>query len=283
MVIFLDIKEILTDSLKYPLSDWKKILILGIIIFISSAAYNVESFGVKNAAVLFIITGFILGFLVNGYLFRILKSSLDDLPGLPKFDNWIEMFKEGIRVFFVGVVYFLPIILFLLYLMVLFPENLIFSGLELNSLVINTLHSQIDVFILNSVFALGLFLPTMSEISYVIVILEIIYPIIVTPLFLMALTNMANYDDGLISAFRFREILDEIKCIGWMNLITWYVVVGIIYFILFFTVPALIYTFSFQFNMELVNNIVGMFFSLVLYPYLYIFFARAVALIYISE
>lgn len=279
------IKEIVTDSLKYPLSDWKKILILGIIIFVISTARSSAYLGVTNVVAMgiLLILAFIIGFLVDGYLFRILKSSLDDLTELPKFDNWIEMFQEGVRVFLVGVVYFLPIILFLMYLMVVFPENLIFSGLELNSLVINTLHSQIDVFILNSVFVLGLFLPTMSEISYVIVILEIIYPIIVTPLFLMALTNMANYDDGLISAFRFREILDEIKCIGWMNLITWYVVVGIIYFILFFTVPALIYTFSFQFNMELVNNIVGMFFSLVLYPYLYIFFARAVALIYISE
>lgn len=278
------IKEIVTDSLKYPLSDWKKILILGIIIFAIRTARSSDYLDVTNVVAIgiLLIFAFIIGFLVNGYLFRILKSSLDDLTELPKFDNWIEMFHDGVRVFLVGVVYFLPIILFLLYLMIVFPENLIFSGLELNSLVINTLHSQIDVFILNSVLTLGLFLPTI-EFSYVQLILEIIYPLIVTPLFLMALTNMANYDDGLISAFRFREILDEIKCIGWMNLITWYVVVGIIYFILFFTVPALIYTFSFQFNMELVNSIVGMFFSLIVYPYLYIFFARAVALIYISE
>jgi hypothetical protein len=275
----LHIKQLLIDSLKYPLSDWKKILILGIIIFAISVARSYDYLGVTNVVTIgiLLVLAFIIGFLVNGYLFRILKSSLDDLPALPKFDNWIEMFQDGVRVFLVGVVYFLPIILFLLYLMIVFPENLMFSGLELNSLVIDILQSQIDVFILNSVLNLGLFLPTMSEISYIIVILEI-YPLIVTPLFLMALANMANYDDGLISAFRFREILDEIKCIGRVNLIKWYLILVIIYFII--PVPL---TFLFLFNIELLYYVVSVLFSVVIFPYFYIFFARAVALIYISE
>lgn len=278
----MQIKQILIDSLKYPLSDWKKILTLGIIILAIGVTGSYEYLGVTNAVVIWflLIAGFIIGLLVNGYLFRILKSSLDDLPELPKFDNWIEMFKDGVSVFLVGVVYFLPIILIMLYLIIVFSENFMFGSLELNSLVIDIFQSLIDRFLLSLGSSLPFFLALKSEILIYSVMgfFGTIYLIIVTPLFLMTLANMANYYDGLISAFRFREILDEIKCIGWMNLMKWYVMVMIIYFII--SSPL---TFLLLFNIELVYNIVWVLFSVVILPYTYIFFARAVALIYISE
>jgi uncharacterized membrane protein YqiK len=52
--------------------------------------------------------------------------------------------------------------------------------------------------------------------------------IILLPIFFVAIANMA-YQGELIDAFRFREILEEITCIGGDNLIKWYTVTGIIF------------------------------------------------------
>ncbi|HHY00437.1 MAG TPA: DUF4013 domain-containing protein [Methanothermobacter sp.] len=149
-------KEIVIDSLKYPLSDWKKILTLGIIIFAISVARSSDYLGVTNVVInlLFIIAGFIIGFFVNGYLFRILKSSLDDVNELPKFDNWIEMFRDGLKVYLVALVYILPVILILLYAMFLmtssFPEVLsMYGSIDFNSIIINNIiQSQVGAFFL---------------------------------------------------------------------------------------------------------------------------------------
>ncbi len=49
----MDIKEIIKDSVNYPLSDWKKIIILGIII-VSSGITNVAmSLGTTSIDIIF--------------------------------------------------------------------------------------------------------------------------------------------------------------------------------------------------------------------------------------
>ena len=236
------IKEIVIDSLKYPLSDWKKILTLGIIIFAISLARSSDYLGVTNVVIyrLFIIAGFIIGFFVNGYLFRILKSSLDDVNELPKFDNWIEMLRDGLKIYLVALVYILPAILILLHSMFLmtssFPEVLSMYGIDFNSLIIdNIIQSQVGEFFLFSAGSLSFissFMPIYSTAG-------IIYLVVIVPLFLMALANMADYDGDLFSAFQFSEIIGEINYIGWGNLIKWYLTVFFI-FNLLFAVPALI-------------------------------------------
>jgi len=91
------LSEILKDSLRYPLLEWKKILVLGIIILISGLS---QILGMSNIDLIVVLVGlgFLSGFLVNGYLYRILKSTLDGNEKLPKFNNWIEMFRDGIKV-----------------------------------------------------------------------------------------------------------------------------------------------------------------------------------------
>lgn len=85
----MDIGEIISDSIKYPSSNWGKILILGIIIIASILIVPI--------------------FLLYGYILRIMKATLAGLDELPEFDEIGDMFVDGLKVFVVGIVYAIPV------------------------------------------------------------------------------------------------------------------------------------------------------------------------------
>ncbi len=85
----MDIGNVVSDSLRYPYSDLKKVVILGVLFLIS-----------------FLIIPIFLAF---GYMFRVIKSSLAGVEELPTFDEWGEMLVEGIKLTLVYLVYSLPI------------------------------------------------------------------------------------------------------------------------------------------------------------------------------
>lgn len=60
----MDIIENITESLKYPLSDWTKILVLAVISIIP-----------------------IVNFISEGYMLRVIKSTLAGIDEIPDFDN----------------------------------------------------------------------------------------------------------------------------------------------------------------------------------------------------
>ncbi len=83
----MDVGEIYSDAIRYPSSDWKKVIILGIVTLLS-----------------FLI---IPAFLAFGYIFRALKASIAGSDELPEFDEWGEMLVDGLKVFVVQFIYFL--------------------------------------------------------------------------------------------------------------------------------------------------------------------------------
>jgi hypothetical protein len=85
----MDIGEIISDSIKYPSSNWGKVLILGIITIASVLIIPV--------------------FLLIGYVFRIIKATLAGIDELPEFDEIGGMFVDGLKVFVVGIVYAIPV------------------------------------------------------------------------------------------------------------------------------------------------------------------------------
>jgi hypothetical protein len=70
----MDIGEIISDAVKYPSSDWKKLLILGVFFILC-----------------FVIVGI---FFVLGYFLRILKSTIAGADELPEFDDLGDMFID---------------------------------------------------------------------------------------------------------------------------------------------------------------------------------------------
>jgi hypothetical protein len=209
----MNISELVKDGVKYPFSDWKKILILGIIIVFSSIDV-IESFlGAITHNVLLVVLGFLISFLINGYTFRIIKSSLKGVAVLPKFNAWVEMFKDGIKVFIVGTVYLIPVILIVL----------IFSG------NFNTLgYGPITIFGTYSEHVIRALIG--GQINVIIAkagiwfFITILYSFIIIPVYYMALANMANNNSKLTAAFRLRDVFNKIASIGLKNLIAFYIV-----------------------------------------------------------
>lgn len=79
------LKEIISQSFKYPLSNVKRLLILGILIAFSILI--------------------IPGILAFGYFIRIIDSSFKDSHKLPPFNEWKKMFTDGLKYIMVILVY----------------------------------------------------------------------------------------------------------------------------------------------------------------------------------
>ena len=85
----MDIGENIMDSIKYPLQDWVKILILMVISIIP-----------------------IVNFMSGGYYLRIIKSTLAGVDDVPEFDDLGELFIDGIKMIIAYVVYMIvPLII----------------------------------------------------------------------------------------------------------------------------------------------------------------------------
>ncbi len=281
----MNISEIVKDSLRYPLSDWKKILILGIIIIINCISTAAVSLGVTNMDIKLILVGigFIIGFFVSGYTLSIIKSSLDGKKELPEFNNWVDMGVDGVKVFLTFIVYSIPAIIIMLILIASSFESFTLFLESLGSNPLEFLFNPSLSVIWNGIPIIGGILSDILSFAGpegISALIGILYMIIITPILLVAIANMAYYECELKSAFRFREIFDEITSIGWINLIKWYVVAGIIFLIIFIGINVAI---SYVFSLILPDIVGGVLISLIVAPYFYMYFARSVALFYMPD
>jgi hypothetical protein len=82
----------ISDSIQYPIKDWVKVIILGIILIIP-----------------------IVNFIGLGYYLRIIKSTLAGLDELPEFERVEELFIDGIKLLIVCIIYaIVPLIFYAL-------------------------------------------------------------------------------------------------------------------------------------------------------------------------
>jgi hypothetical protein len=218
----MDIGEIISDSVRYPSSNWGKVLILGVIMIASFLIVPV--------------------FLLIGYLFRIIKATLAGLDELPEFDEVGEMFVDGLKVFVVGIVYSIPVIIISLILTAITGSSSS-ASLSLN--------------------------PAMIWGFVLVYIVYIIVAVIVGLIEVIAIANMAYYDGDLGAAFSFSEILDRIAKIGWGKYIITYIVI------------AIVASIGFLIGLLTLFILVGfILLPLVIAPFIYMFGARAIALLF---
>lgn len=232
----MDIGEIISDSVKYPISDWKKLLTLGVLLLLS-----------------FLL---IPAFLAIGYAFRALKATIAGFDELPEFDEWGEMFIDGVKVFVVAIAY------------MIIPLIIIFAGIFTGPYVYGPTLTDVP-----------LLLQAGGSITIVGSILAIIFGLLLT----IAIAHMAFNDSQLGAAFRISEILDVIADIGWVDYIIWYIVVIIVGGIIGFIASLVIGLISGL--MGLIAPLVGSAVSYILsalfvQPYLNLFYFRALGLRY---
>ena len=233
----MDIGDVMSDSLRYPTSDWYKVVILGFLILISFFIIPI--------------------FLVLGYTFRVIKASLAGFEELPAFDEWGKMLVEGIKLFLVYLIYFLPAIIIGIVSFVSFWSSIM--SLTYMTPVNGTISPTTLFSLLGGTAIIGL-------------IITGVYSLVIYPIMAVAIGNMAYYDGELGAAFRFGEILSLISQIGWVDLIIWYIVVIIV-----------------GIAIGIISSIIGIIpilgwiiIILIVYPYFYLFYARAIAWLFSS-
>ena len=220
--------EIIRDSVRYPFSDWKNLLIFGIFVLIASVrdVSFIEIQSYIGAINLISVVGYLFSF---GYILWIVRCSLNGNAKLPKVHNLIQIVIDGIKVFLVIIIYFVPVLL---------------------------------LFLLGGMYS-----------ASSIVIVSLLYPFIIAPIFAISIAHMANNDSNVGFAFKFSEILERMESIGWIKLVMWYLTTGIIFVIL----KVIVLLIS-----GYISYIVGIIIAVVLTSIFYIYLSRSLALIYMS-
>ena len=229
----MELGEIISDAATYPSSNWIKVIILGVIIIIAALLSP-------------FIIGIIPAIFAMGYIFRILKASIAGVTELPEFDEWGEMFIDGLKVFVAEIVY------------LIIPVIIIMAGTW------TAMVSMMQV-VGPSVSPTGAF-----GLIGGVALLGVLLMLIIGAILVIAITNMAYYNGDLGAAFRFSEILGIIAKIGWGNYIIWYIVMIIIAFIVSLVAGVLA-------MIPILGWIIGL---VIIYPYFAMFMARSAALIY---
>jgi hypothetical protein len=266
----MNIGEIVEDALRYPLSDWKKVLIYGFIgLFTTTAVFRgfFALNGLTNPGLILLVAIFelLVSIYFTGYFLKIIKLSLSGTKNLPQFNAVNEKLSDGVKVFIVAIVYMIPIVLTIAVFALMSSSAL---HIIINQAINNGFNLQnIITILMNLGIGIGIFL-------------AILYMIIVLPLFIVSLVHMADKNDNLVSAFRLGEIFNKIGSIGWINLILWYLSSGLIFIAILIILGTFILTiFNFIHNID----IGGLLISVVLIPYLYMYFARSSALFYTKK
>jgi len=234
----MDIGDVISDSLKYPSSNWSKVVILGVLFLISILIIPL--------------------FLALGYMFRVVKATLAGLDELPAFEEWGEMLVEGIKLFLVYLIYSLPAIIIG-----------IFSFISLWSSVSSITYITQST---GGTLTPEMFFSILGGTALVGLIFAGLYTLVIYPIMAVAIGNMAYYDGELGAAFRFSEILSTISEIGWVDLIIWYIVVIVVGGVIVF-LGSLI---------GIIPILGWIAVLLIVYPYFYLFYARAIAWLYLS-
>ncbi len=217
-MILMNIKEIIINSIKYPFLDWKKILILGFIVVIYTIPHDMVPINLQNGFTYpFLIIALLINCFISGYFFKIIQYSLKDTRELPKFRKWVKLFKNGFKVTCVSLIYSIPATLPLIILNL----PLINYYLYLPDFIIVIIGAIAQIYLQG--YATWL-LQGYATTFFV----YMLYCLIIFPISLIAITNMANNDGKWSYAFKLKAIFDKIKNIGWIKFYSWYYLSSVI-------------------------------------------------------
>lgn len=268
----MDVDQIIYKSLKYPASDWGKVLTLGAFIIlpflILFGALMLTGF-INNVVitVVLVILGIIILILaliaIYGYLFRVIKASLADLNDLPNFDDWGEMIVDGLKVAVVNIIYSIIFGLLMLIPLGIMIVAIIFLGAPLY-----TASTFTD---LTSFFGAGFGFWVFYLLYFIVYLIMLLLMALAAILVPLAIANMA-YRDDFGAAFNFSQLKEKIQSIRWGKAVVWVVAT---YFV--FTIATMV---SMITGLLLIGIILV---PLLIIPFLAIYYARSIALLYLNE
>lgn len=134
-------------------------------------------------AIILLVVALIVSLFVTGYLYKVVKFTVDGKNALPEFNEFVDMLVSGIKVVIVGFVYSI------------IPSILGIVGVSLSSN------------------------PTWNIVGIILLIIAVILGIICALMEIMAINNMAANEGSLRSAFEFKDVCHLICSIGWIRFI----------------------------------------------------------------
>ena len=203
------ITDCVVEGLKYPFNDIKKLLGVGILCVIidlisivftiktvdvtkmiigtlektNATAFNLNFSQLPNGdiylAIAILVVGFIVSLIILGYLYDVVKFSINRKDDLPEFGDIVGMFIRGVKYFLVSLAYSIPSMI-MAFLAILVTNN--------------------------------------SSAWPVIMIISVLVMIICYFFMIMALNNMIAHD-SIKKAFDFSEIMGNISNLGWIKYI----------------------------------------------------------------
>ena len=268
IVINMNLREIIIDAIKYPISDTRKFLIFCALIILMSLSTVLPSYGVKNdtlSLILSIVT-LIVAFVVLGYSMDVIKGGTEHADTLPDFD-YVKQFVLGIKSLILNLIYF--IIPAVLVIIVASATGLFSSFTEIVYISIDAIANETT----NASMIIAAIpkstMNTFTNALSITLILGIILFILFSFLSFTAQVRFAKTGSGT-EGLRFREILRDISKVGLLKMIVTLIVIYIIALALVFVIGII----------GLIPYI-GVFISIFIgVPYVVLYIYRAIGLLY---
>lgn len=265
--------DLFKESAKYPLNDISKVGILAAIIIVFSIIGVIGVFVAimplliaqdSSGAILSILIGIVIilltivfGIFLTGYEYRIIKFAINKSPLLPEYNEWKEMFVDGLKVLVARIVYGLISVIIL---------GII--GL-IGFLISTALPDDLKIIVL---------------ILFGLIILAVY--LILSFLFVMGIPHMANNQGELGKAFKFNEIYGVIKQIGLVQYIMMIIILNVIVSVLAFifnTIPNLLLQSYPDPILALLALVLSFVYMIIIIPYLFFFESRVIGSIYAKK
>lgn len=198
----MDITEIITDAIKYPFSDIKTLLIIGVVCLIGSLLGSLNGL-TDNSAIVMLgsILSLIFAIIISGYQLDIMKFGIDLEDAMPSLDIKNNLIN-GIKNIVLGIVYYIiPTIIVAILGFALGGFALMgLSGLNATTATRDEVISSI-------------FTPQVISGLSIVIIVAIILFVIFTLLALMGQCRLAKTGD-LGNALSFSQSYNELREIG---------------------------------------------------------------------
>ncbi len=240
-MVFMNLKEIIIDSLRYSASDLKMLVFLGLVLLIADMADELSLAGemVDELRVVLLFVVIILAIFEAGYVFRILQETIKGSKKLPPFNRFRLMFYHGIKELVILIIYFLiPLLLF-------------------------------SFFFLNFLFSMDINDVPGENALYFMVLLSL--TVVIYALFPAVVLHRVHNNGDFRSGFEFWKIFRKIRSVGLKRLIVVYFGIFIIV-----TIVELVLSDSIAGTIPVVGGLIP---DLIIAPYLLIFTTRVLGLI----
>ncbi|MDR0911178.1 MAG: DUF4013 domain-containing protein [Methanobrevibacter sp.] len=263
----MNIINIFKDSLSFPVKQWKKWLIFGVLLTLISIFEVLESFGIIASLyliptvdlILSLVIVIVFGFITAGYKLNVIKDTINNLNEMPSFE-FGKNFVSGFKVFILNIVYYI------------IPAIIIFVTAYFTNIFnyLYFIYSHYRNY--GAITSATSILSTSADINILIFLIVSLISLVIFKILLLIATAVLAQTNNLSSALNIKNVVVKISKIGWKNYIIW-LVIYLIAFIIIDLIIQLVYIIPIFWAI-----IIPLFIS----SYFAIFTSKAIGLLYSS-